>query len=59
MIIEFDAGYAELQAQHLTWTAADNLVQEFSAAATTPTLHLTSCFVSSDYYPCQVSGLQV
>ena len=37
MIIEFDAGYAELQAwpvdlQHLTWTAADNLVQEFSVS---------------------------
>ena len=41
-----------------SWTAADNPVQEF--CATTPTLHLTSCFVSSDYYQCQpVSGLQI
>ena len=54
VIIEFDAGYTQLQAspadlQHLLpCTAVENLVQEFGA--TSPTLNLTSCFVSSDYY---------
>ena len=41
-----------------TWPGLQQIIW-FRNPATTPTLHLTNRFVSSDYYQCQVSGLQI